>query len=110
MTLLHCIQVPEELCADEWHFQPAGFDEFAKLFAERLVCHLRERGVAVEGRGLRRRERVRVACVLKHIRRMIMLHMRVAGNDCLIIDYDLKTVRACRDIWCIAAKYARAIH
>ena len=77
MTLPHCIQVPEELCADEWHFKPAGFDQFAAAFAERLVSHLRERGVAVEGRGMRHRERVRVACVLKHVRRMIMSHMRV---------------------------------
>ena len=84
MTLPHCIQVPEELCADEWHFKPAGFDQFAAAFAERLVSHLRERGIAVKGRGLRSRT---CACGMRAETRQThdcVTHARDADNECLI--------------------------
>ena len=55
VRLPHCIQVPEQLWADGWHYTCAGFDIFADAFALSLISHLRERGMAVEGFGLRSR-------------------------------------------------------
>ena len=50
--LLHCIQVPEQHWADNWHYKETGFDIFAEAFALGVVSHLRERGMVVEGSGL----------------------------------------------------------
>ena len=55
VRLLHCIQVPESLWADGWHFTCEGFDVFAEAFAAKLISHLRDRGMTVEGLGLRSR-------------------------------------------------------
>ena len=53
--LPHYIQVPEQHWADSWHYKETGFDMFADAFALGLVNHLRERGMVVEGSGLRSR-------------------------------------------------------
>jgi hypothetical protein len=108
MTLPHCIQVPELLWADEWHFRPEGFDVFSESFAKNLVSHLRERGIEVEGSGLRSRVCVRGTRAETRQAHDWATHVRGADNECLMIDCDLKRVRARRDIWCTAAEYARA--
>jgi len=48
-------QVPESLWADGWHYTCEGFDVFADEFAAKLVAHLRDRGMTVEGTELRLR-------------------------------------------------------
>ena len=93
-----------------WHFRPDGFDVFAESFAENLVGHLRERGIEVEGSGRRSRA---CACGTRAETRQAhdcATHVRGADNECLMIDCDLKRVRARRDIWCTAAEYVRARH
>ena len=50
--MLHCIQVPDHHWADNWHYTETGFDIFAEAFATRVVSHLRERGMVVEGSDL----------------------------------------------------------
>ena len=98
VRLPHCIQVPELLCADEWHFRPEEFDVFAESFAGNLVSHLRERGITVEGFGLRSRA---CACGTRAETRQThdcVTHARDANNECLMIDCNLKRVRARRDI------------
>jgi hypothetical protein len=55
VRLPQCIQVPESLWADGWHYTCEGFDVFADEFAAKLIAHLRDRGMTVEGTGLRSR-------------------------------------------------------
>jgi hypothetical protein len=47
--LFCCTQVPLNLLADGWHFEPAGFQVFATAFADGLVEHLVSKGIAVRG-------------------------------------------------------------
>ena len=55
VRLPYCIQAAYPLWADVWHFKIDGLRVFAEAFAGNLVSYLRERGMAVEGSGLRSR-------------------------------------------------------